>query len=198
MADDSIGAGDVDERLLRLVSEPIRRNAMTLLSERPADVRGIASELGIEVAEAARHLEEMLAEGLVEAVAEDLHSAAAEPRYKAAVRMIWTDQAYELLGSRGRRLLTEWIVETIESDVHEALEAGCFDERSDAHTSRTVCQVDERGWAEMNRVLADAVDAILAIREESAERLAERGEEGMPALAAMICSELPRRGGEGS
>lgn len=196
MAEDSMGAGDADERLLRLVSEPIRLKAMTVLSERPVDARGIADELGIDVGEAARHLEEMRDEGLVEVVGEALRSGAVEPRYKAAVKLIWTDRDYELLGARGRRLLSSWLVGTIESDVKEALDDGYFDARPDAHTSRTICQVDEQGWTELNRILGDALDTIIRIREESAERLAERGKEGIPVLAAMISCELPRRGGD--
>ncbi len=193
MAEDRIRAGSVDERLVRLVSEPIRMKAMVMLTERSADLGEIAAEMEVSTAEAARHLEEMREEGLVELVGETSRGGSVGLLYKAAVKMLWTDEDYERLGATGRRQLSTWLVGTIESSVEEALEQGYFDRRSDSHVSRTICVVDEQGWVELNRIFDDALDAVLAVRDISAERLAESGEVGLPTLAAMICCELPPR-----
>lgn len=194
MAEERIDGG-VDRRLLRLVSEPTRLKALSVLTERSLSAREIAEQLAIGVEEAAGHIEAMLSEGLVEVAGEDSREEAAEPRYKASVELIWPDEAYRLLGAAGRRLLSTWLIETIEADVKAALESGLFDRLPDNHTSRTISLVDEQGWTETIQILTDALNAILDVREASAERLAERGEVGMPVLAAMICCEMPPRPG---
>ncbi|MGH2973638.1 MAG: hypothetical protein ACRDLL_02040 [Solirubrobacterales bacterium] len=108
-----------------------------------------------------------------------------------ADRAIWWDEELASLSLAERRRLLVWIVETIESDVEEALASGTFLARGDAHAIRTVLRVDERGWRELSQVHLDTLDTVLRIQAASAERLTETGETGLSALAAAFCCELP-------
>jgi hypothetical protein len=109
---------------------------------------------------------------------------------------VWSTEEWERLSLDERHRLASWIWRLIESDVREALEFNTLGMRVEAHTSRTVSVVDERGWLELNRIQNEALWATLAAKAESAERLAESGEEGFPALSAMLCFELASREGE--
>ena len=81
----------------------------------------------------------------------------------------------------------------INADIRKAFEAGTFEAREDRHISRVVSPVDEQGWRELIQIQEDALKASFAVHAASAERLAESGEEGLAAMSAMICCELPPR-----
>jgi hypothetical protein len=85
-----------------------------------------------------------------------------------------------------------WIVDMIESDARAAIEQDIISLRQDSHASRTVSLVDERGWSELTRIKQEALDDIFEVQAASAERLAETGEEGIRAMSALLCFELPR------
>jgi hypothetical protein len=59
------------------------------------------------------------------------------------------------------------------------------------HGSRVPLWVDEEGRREVNRILDGALEAILRVREEAGERLAESGEEGLHMRATMLCIDTP-------
>jgi DNA-binding transcriptional ArsR family regulator len=181
----------MDRRLIELVSDPERLKALTLLNERSAGVGEVAAQLEIEPAAAGRLLNAMHDDGLIELVGEALSRGAVEPHYRAAVRVLWDDEEWAALGDDEQKRMTAWILGMIDADVREAIESGTYTARHDSHASRSVTMVDEQGWDELQRIHADALDAVLAVRAASAERLAEAGEAGFPVLSAMLCCELP-------
>lgn len=185
----------IDRRMIEIASDPDRLNALGLLNERPAGVGEVADVLGIEPGEAGRLLDQMHDAGLIEVVGEALNRGAVEPRYRAIVRALWKGEDWAAIGSDEQKRMTVWIMDMINSDVRDALERGTINVRQDAHMSRTVPMVDERGWEELRRIFDDALEAIFAIEASSAERLAEKDETGFPVLAALICNELPPRPG---
>lgn len=183
----------VDRRLLRLEDDSTRLDTLVLLDESPAGVPEVAERLGLSAAAAADLLAEMCEGGLIERIDEPAEGEAAEPRYRPLVKALWDDEEWSKLSREERRRLSAWIVQLINSDVDEALESGSFNVRDDAHASRTVSVVDEQGWRELTRIQADALEASFAVQAASAERLAESGDEGVAALSAMLCFEMPRR-----
>lgn len=104
---------------------------------------------------------------------------------------IWSDEEMAKLSLAERRRLVVWIAKMIESDFVEAVSSGSYFARIDAHIIRAVPQVDERGWRELSQIHQDALDAVLRVQADSAERLRESGETGTPVLSALICCELP-------
>jgi DNA-binding transcriptional ArsR family regulator len=198
LAESADNDAGIDQRLVRLASEPTRLRALFVLSERAGTVAEIAEELAVGEAEVARHLSALHDAGLIELVGEVLHRGGVEPRYRATERLMWSGEEWAALGLAERRRLSAWIVQTITDDVGDALEAGTFDARIEGHVSRTVSLVDEQGWRELNQIHDDALDAIFVVQAASAERLAENRESGIPALSAMICCELPARATEPS
>ncbi len=188
------GSEGIDQRLVDLASDSIRRNALVVLNERTAEATELAGDLGVDVATMRGHLEKMRDQGLVEVVGDASASAAVEPRYRALVRALWSTEEWAALTLEERRQLSAWIVGRIVSDAEVALEADTFNARSDSHASRTVSVVDERGWRELTRIQAEALEASFVVQAESAERLAESGEDGIAAMSAMLCFEMPAPG----
>lgn len=185
----------IDQRLRRLVSEPVRLKALVILNECSAGPSELAEELGVSVSDAARQLEQMHETGLVEVVGEVLGRDAIEPTYRATVRVLWDEEEWAELSLAERRRLSAWIMQEINVDICEALETGTFHSRLDSHISRAVSSVDEQGWRELSQIHAEALESIFAVEAACAERLAESGEEGVRVLSAMVCGELPPRFG---
>jgi hypothetical protein len=109
---------------------------------------------------------------------------------------VWSEKELASLSLEERERLSSWIMELINADVAEAKAAGSFDARIEAHLSRTLSQLDEQGWRDLNRLQDEALETSFAIQAESAERLAQSGEAPIPTLSAMLCFELPREGVE--
>jgi DNA-binding transcriptional ArsR family regulator len=188
----------IDRRLIRLASEPVRLQALTFIYERSAaGVSEVAEELDVSLSAAGRHLDAMRDAGLIEVVGEVLNRGAVEPRYRALVRALWDDEEWAVFSQEEQKRLTGWIIEMVSSDARDAVEQGTFTGRQDSHASRTIPVVDEQGWAELREIHADALQAVLAVEEASAERLAEKGERGFPVLSAVLCCELPPRESRG-
>ena len=183
--------GGIDQRLVDLASDSVRRDALVVLNERTADAIELARKLGVDSATMTGHLEKMRDQGLIEVVGDLPPGGAVGPRYRALVRALWSNEEWASLNTEDRRQLSAWIVRMIAADAHEALEAGSFDARDDSHASRTVSVLDERGWRELTRIQGEALEASFAVQAESAERLAESGEDGITAMSAMLCFEIP-------
>jgi len=184
----------VDRRRVRLEANSEHLDTLVLLNERAAAGASEVSERsGVSVGEAASRLEEMREAGLIELVGEPTKKGSEEPLYRALVRALWSDEEWAELSHEERRQLSSWTLHLINSDVDEALESGSFDARDDSHASRTASVVDEQGWRELTRLQADALEASFAVQAASAERLAERGEEGVTVMSVMLCFEMPAR-----
>ena len=185
----------IDRRLIGIASDPDRLNALVLLNERSAGVDEVSQALEIEPAAAGRLLDQMYGAGLIEVVGETLNRGAVEPRYRALLRPLWNDEDWAALGTDERKRMTVWVMDMINADIREALERGTITARLNSHTSRTIFTVDEQGWEELHRIFDQTLDAVFAVKAGSAERLAEKGEAGFPALSALISCELPPRPG---
>jgi DNA-binding transcriptional ArsR family regulator len=184
---------EMGQRLMRLTAEPVRFRALVLLNDRPATAGEVAEALELSTDAANRHLDKLLEEDLIALAGEVLRSGAVEPRYRAVVRTLWKDEEWAALSAAERQRLTAWTVEWIFTELREAIDAGTVTARADSHISRNVALVDEQGWRELTRMQEEALEASFAVHAASAERLAERGEGGMPVISAMFCCELPPR-----
>lgn len=181
----------IDQRLVDLASDSIRLKALVALNERSAAASELAEKLRVDSATMSGHLEKMRAQGLIELVGDPLQGGTAEPRYRALVRALWSNEEWAALSLEERRQLSAWIVQMIVTDSDRALESGSFSARTDSHASRTVSVVDERGWRELTRIQNEALEECFAVQAESAERLAESGEDGVTVMSAMLCFEMP-------
>ncbi len=185
----------IDRRLTRVAADVIGLNVLRLLNEGAADAGQVASRLGMSVEAASKQLEQMCADGLIEPVVEASGRGADGPLYRALVQALWSDEEWAELSIEERQRLSDWTVQLIKADIDEALESGSFNARIDKHVSRTASVVDEQGWRELTRLQTEALEASFAVQAASAERLAERGDEGVTVMSAMLCFEMPVRQG---
>ena len=181
-----------DQTLARAVAHPLRIEALSILTERPASPKELAAELGAPVGNISYHVRELERLGMIELVEEKKRRGAIEHFYRAVQYPMMDAPEWEKLKPAKRRVMSVWIVQLMFADAFKALRAGTFDARGNRHLSRTDMRVDERGWEELVEIQAKALRAVLAVRERNAKRLAKAdGEGAIDAVAWMSCFELP-------
>lgn len=182
----------VDETLVQAVAHPLRVQALSVLTERPASPKELAAELGSPVGNVSYHVRELEQVGLIELVDEKKRRGAVEHFYRAIARPLLSADEWEQLSLDDRQGFSAWIIQLLLADASQALAAGTFDARSNRHLSRTPLLVDEKGWRELVEIQAAALKAVLEVQAASAARLnTADGEEGIATIAAMTFFEMP-------
>jgi DNA-binding transcriptional ArsR family regulator len=182
----------VDETLVKVVAHPLRVQALSVLTERPASPKELAAELGAPVGNVSYHVRELEEVGLIELVDEKKRRGAVEHFYRAIARPMLSAEEWEKLSLDDRQGFSAWIIQLLLADASQALGAGTFDARSDRYLSRTPMLVDEEGWRELVEIHASALKATLEVQAASAERMTKAdGAEGIPTIAALTFFEMP-------
>jgi DNA-binding transcriptional ArsR family regulator len=177
--------------LVRVAAHRLRVQALAVFAERAASPKELAAELGTPVGNISYHVRELEQLGLIELVEEKQRRGAVEHFYRAVARPMLTGADWTRLDSKEREELSTWVFQLILADAARAFDAGTFDSRDERHVSRCHLQLDDQGWEELAEIQNEALAATLALREESAARLAETGEKGSFVSAALTCFEMP-------
>lgn len=177
--------------LVRVAAHRLRVQALWILIERPASPKELAAELETPVGNMSYHVRELEQLGLIELVEEKPRRGAVEHFFRAIRRPLLTGEDWSRLGPGKRERISTWVFQLILADAARAFEAGTFDSRDDRHLSHDLLHLDEQGWRELTELQDAALARTLAIKAESAERLAASGEAGVHASVALACFEVP-------
>jgi hypothetical protein len=117
-------------------------------------------------------------------------------------------------GMVARPRITAAVWEQLPAIVREALDAASLDQiwdvvsraaaqdkmsRPESHMARRVARLDEQGLADMSKVVGDAVDKLVEIEKQSAQRLRKHhGAEITTVLVAMLFDAPDDDGGAGA
>ncbi len=183
--------GEIEQRLFKALAHPLRFQALIILNERVASPNELAKELGEGLSQVSYHVKVLLESDCIELVKTEPRRGAVEHYYRATSRAFLSDDEWARLPSSIQPGLSASLLQTIVDDAVEALKAGTFDARDDHHLSWTPMIVDEEGWKDLAAALTGTMERCIEIQAESAGRLAEAGEEGISATAAMMGFEAP-------
>jgi hypothetical protein len=149
--------------------------ALRILNERVASPVEIARELGEPVNSIAYHVRILADAGCVEQVDQRQRRGAVEHFYRATTIPMFTDQQWEELPASLRRQLFGEAVRDIVGHVSAAAEHDGFD-HPETHVSWTTLHLDDKGWDEVTKLLAGALEKLPAIEARAAARLATAGD----------------------
>ena len=180
--------GLVDPRVAKALSHPLRAHVLTILNERVASPNQMSEELGEPLGNVSYHVKALLELQCIELVSTTPRRGAVEHFYRAIERPYFSDRDWSRLPRSLRRAISDVVPDQLEAD---AIEAGSFEARTDRHLSRYPLVLDEQGWTELGKILADLFDETVRIESESASRLADSGEEGFNAKLAVLAFESP-------
>jgi predicted ArsR family transcriptional regulator len=184
----------MDQRLIDAISHPARAHVLATLNERVASPSEVAAEVGLDVKYLNYHFEALEKSGCIELVKVEPKRGARQHFYRATKTIFIDDSESERLPASLRIGMTAGFLQKIVDDANRAVEAGTFDSRTDRHVSWTSLLVDERGWRDLNAALKEALDRVLSVQLESAERLEAGDEEPIPVTVGMASFEMPPEG----
>ncbi len=167
--DTTAGAGD---RLLRLISHPIRIEILRILQHRTASPKELAEELGDSVNNISYHFKYLRLEECIEIVDTAPRRGAVEHYYRAKPLPAQGGESWPDLPAAIRAEISGVEIRTLLGEAVRALNAGTFDAREDRHLTWMPMELDEEGWRELTERQAEWAEQLERIGAEAAERLA--------------------------
>jgi DNA-binding transcriptional ArsR family regulator len=176
---------ELDPRIVRALSHPIRHKVLVALNERVASPKELAAELGEPLGNVSYHTRVLAQLGCIELVSTTQRRGALEHHYRAVMRPYFDDAAWAQIPVSTRRSLFDSELDRLWNDVAEAAKAGGFDHPR-AHVSWTTLDVDEQGFNELADLLGSTLERALEIQSEAAGRRVKEGDGAAPALRTEI------------
>lgn len=183
-----------DPTWARVMSNPVRVQALTILNERVASPNELAKELGEGLSQVSYHVKVLLGNDCIELVKTEPRRGAVEHYYRATARAFLTDRDWRHVPNSLRPSLSGTLLQTAIEDAVGALASERFDVRDERHLSWTPMILDHEGWRELTDILAGTLERVLEVQSASAARLAESGEEGSPITTTILAYESAPQG----
>lgn len=178
-----------DARLIKAYAHPLRLQILSLLDNRVASPKQIATELDTPLPNTAYHVRQLAALGLVELVRRTARGGAIEHHYTAKVRPTVPDEVWETLPEIVKRAYSGGLLQQAITQMVAAAEEDGFLSK-DAHFTRTPGRLDAKGWKAVSREMLKTLERIERLVSESEERLAQKPDEaGITANVVMAFFE---------
>lgn len=161
---------ELDPRIVRALSHPIRHKVLVALNERVASPKELAAELGEPLGNVSYHTRVLAQLGCIELVSTTQRRGALEHHYRAVMRPYFDDAAWAQIPVSTRRSLFDADLDRLWTEAVEAAKAGGFD-HARAHASWTAVDVDEQGFNELADLLGSVAARALEIQAQAAKRL---------------------------
>jgi len=184
-------ASAVDSRLAKALAHPLRVQLLAALNEGVASPNELAKKLDEPLTNVSYHVRMLHDLGTIELVDTEPRRGALEHYYRAIVRPFFADREWKRLPKNARGSISDAVLQLVWDDSAEAIKSGLFDERVDRHLSRTVLQVDDEGWEELNARLVDLVDRAMEIQAESVARASKDDDETFSVNLVMMTHPTP-------
>jgi DNA-binding transcriptional ArsR family regulator len=166
-------AGETSEaRIAKALAHPLRARILQRLGERVASPGDLAVELGAPLGVVSYHVRMLRDYDCVELVRTEPVRGALQHFYKATARPNLDEGQWRTLPTTLRSELIGETIQGLVGDLAAAADAGRLEDPALVLT-RTLLELDEKGWKKLNKLLARTHDQALAIAAESAARGSE-------------------------
>jgi DNA-binding transcriptional ArsR family regulator len=177
---------DQQQRLIKALAHPLRAQVLIRLREAVLSPNQLAQELDASLGVVSYHVRVLLASDCVELVDTRPVRGAIEHFYRATESARLDDPQWRQLPGAMRRTLIGQTASDVFDDLGAAWGAGGLDD-PEVHVTRTPLDLDQKGWAKLNKLLLKTLDQATAIHAESAGRIADgKSEATMPTELAML------------
>jgi predicted transcriptional regulator len=173
-------------RIIEAVGHPFREHALAEFNERIASPTEIGKEVDVDVSLFDHHIQVLEELGCIELVGTRQRRGGKEHFYRAKSTLFFDDERSRKVP---RTLRDHLLLSRLQSTVDEAAgaaKAGSLGRPGDEHASWTPARLDNQGWDEAIQVLDEALAQVSKITRTSAERLAERNEQGTAATIGIF------------
>lgn len=182
----------ITQQLAKALAHPLRVRILTSLHKGISSPNQLAQELDEPLGNVSYHVKTLLEYDCVELVKTEPRRGAVEHFYRATDRAFLSDSDWAKIPASARKGISGSIIESIGQNATEALSAGTIESRKDSHISDTPLLLDEQGWKELNKALADVAKQGAAIQKEAAKRMGKNKKtEGIQTRLAIMHFEVP-------
>ncbi len=163
-------------QLVTALAHATRVHALTVLNERAASPKELASELDRDINHVSYHLEKLEELGCVELVETKLRHGGRvkEHFYRATVRPWFDRDAWKQIDPQDQPGVTSSILANMNEDIAIAIQAGTFN-GPDNHISRTPMILDPESYGELLELLNSTLEGAMEIQEKATSRLKAGG-----------------------
>jgi DNA-binding transcriptional ArsR family regulator len=161
--------GTSEARIAKALAHPLRARILQRLGERVASPGDLAVELGAPLGVVSYHVRMLRDYDCVELVRTEPVRGALQHFYKATARPNLDEGQWRTLPTTLRSELIGETIQGLVGDLAAAADAGQLEDPA-LVLSRTLLELDEKGWKKLNKLLARTHDQARAIAAESAAR----------------------------
>src|SRR3954462_6019017 len=151
------GSGELDEALLRAISQPLRHRLLGMLDGRTASPNQLARELDLPLGRVSYHIRLLAALGAIELVRTEPRRGALEHFYRAVTTVWFSEADWQKLPRSARRGILGQNLQHIFSSVTADADGGGFDHQA-AVVLRRPLELDEQGLTELAGLVRDSID----------------------------------------
>ena len=181
-----------DPRLVKALAHPLRVRILAVLQDRVASPSDLAVELKAPLGNVSYHVRILAQLDLLKLVRKRPRRGAIEHYYEARSRVRVSDRAWGQVPKIVKEAMVDATLDQVSAYVEQSAESGGF-ERPDAHLMRQPLRLDNKGWQELSKEVADLLERANQIEAESAERLKTANHDGEleAGLVMMLFEALP-------
>jgi DNA-binding transcriptional ArsR family regulator len=181
----------ITQQLAKALAHPLRVRILTELNRGISSPNQLAQELDEPLGNVSYHVKTLLEYACIELVKTEPRRGAVEHFYRATERAFFSDDDWAKIPASARKGIDGVVLEAIGRDATAAMLEGTIDSRVETHISRTPLVLDDAGWTELSKLLAATLEQAMTIGEESANRLAGDGTEGITTSLSILHFEVP-------
>lgn len=182
----------ITQQLAKALAHPLRVRILSALHQGISSPNQLAQELKEPLGNVSYHVKTLLEYDCIELVKTEPRRGAVEHFYRATDRAFLSDSDWAKIPASARKGISGSIIESIGQSATDALAAGMIEGRKDSHISDTPLVLDEQGWKDLNKVLAETVKQSAAIQKEAAKRLGKNKKtDGIQSKLAIMHFETP-------
>jgi DNA-binding transcriptional ArsR family regulator len=181
----------ITQQLAKALAHPLRVRILSSLHNGISSPNQLAQELNEPLGNVSYHVKTLLEYECVELVKTEPRRGAVEHFYRATDRAFLSDSDWSKIPASARKGISGSILESIGQSATEAMAGGTIEGRKDSHLSDTPLQLDNQGWKELNKVLAEAVDKAGKIQKEASKRMGKDKSAAIQTKLAIMHFEVP-------
>ncbi len=183
---------DLELRLARALNHPLRAEILSIVNQEPMAAVELAERLELPLSNISYHVRVLHELKCIEPTKEEQVRGAMKTTYRGCTRMLIGDVEWAALSSEAKSGLTMFSIGAMIDRAKQAIAAQTFDARPDRHLSTTTLALDSEGWAEVTEVLANALERVIAIEAEAADRV-DGVDQRFQATIGIMSFESPER-----
>jgi DNA-binding transcriptional ArsR family regulator len=183
-----------DPRLVKALAHPLRIRILGVLEQRSATPKELAEILDVQLENLSYHVRTLRDYGFIKLERRRMVKGAVEHRYGMVARPRITAAVWEQLPAMVREALDAASLDQIWDVVTRAAAQDKMS-RPESQMARRVARLDEQGLADMSKVVSDAVDKLVEIEKQSAQRLRKHASPEIPTVLIAMLFDAPEEEG---